>query len=329
MKFNPGFLLLFLVLSLTGRLHAQPAALQQFQNIQLQQQQQTTLTNLVEGKSAPELYQGENMDVGPQHILRLNPRHRYFDVLFDTQAFYTDNANFANDPFMIGSTVFVNTLQGSFAPKDLKIGDGRISTSLGFASQWYNYENNRISPLDFNAQTIYLSSRYTIGKWLVGVGVNYTRLITQPVYDVETYHEFMPSITLQRVFPIGDKMLLALGNQADYHFSDTASSFGVRTDINDRFDDTASITLSCQLTSHLVFQPYYRFQYSNYRFNTVQTSDRNDYLQSVGVMMVYNFNSVASLRAFFNYNRKQSNDPSPVGYLEFGGGLGASLNFTF
>jgi hypothetical protein len=321
---------LLTTLCLAGRLHAQPAAVQQFQNTQLsQQQQQTVFTNLSVGKSAPELYQGENLDVGPQHILRLAPRHLYFDVLFDSQVFYTDNANFANDPNMIGSTVFVNTLQAAITPPDIKLGNGAIATSVGASSQWYNYENNRISALDFDAQTIFLAARYTIGKWQFGVSGNYTRLITQPNYDVETYHELLPAITIQRVFPINDQMLIAIGNQASYHFSDTPSSLGNRTDINDRFDDAATLTFSWQILPRLVLQPYYRFQYSLYRFNSTQTSDRNDYLQTVGVSLVYNFNRFASARAFFNYNRKQSNDPFPVGYLEFGGGIGLSLNLKF
>jgi hypothetical protein len=83
-------------------LHAQPAAVQQFQNNQLSQPQQTILTNLTVGHAAPELYQGENADVGPQRILRLNPRPLYFGVLLDSQGFYTDNANYAQDDRQLG-----------------------------------------------------------------------------------------------------------------------------------------------------------------------------------------------------------------------------------
>ena len=328
MKINRILAVLGLALAGVVSLHAQPAAVQQFQNLQLSQQQQTILTNLATGKAAPELYQGENVDVGRQRILRLNPRPLYFDVLFDSQVFYTDNANFAQDPAMIGSTVFVNTLQAAIAPPDFRLGAGKVSLTAGLASQWYNYENNRMVPLDFDAQTAFLGGRYSVGKWQVGFTVDYTRLVSQSDYSA-TYRELLPVLTLQRVFALNDKMLVALGNQADYHFSDTDSAFGVRSDINDRFDDALDLTFSWQVTPQLIFQPYYRFQYSYYRFNTEQTSDRNDYLQTAGVTVAYYFNSVASLRVFFNYSRKQSNDPFTPAYLEFSGGLGASLNFKF
>jgi len=310
-------------------LHAQPAAVQQFQNNQLSQPQQTILTNLTVGHAAPELYQGENADVGPQRILRLNPRPLYFGVLLDSQGFYTDNANYAQEPNVIGSLVFVNTLQATLTPPALQLGDGKISANIGVASQWYNYENPRVSSLDFDAQTIYCIALYNLGKWQFGLGADYTRLVEQPHYDTETYHEFLPMLTIQRVFPLTENLLCALGNQADYHFSDTPSALGSRGDINDRFDDIVSLTLSWQIVTHLIVQPYYRLEFSHYLYNTFATDDRNDYLQTAGVTLVYNFNAVASVRAFFNYNRKQTNDQFSPAYLEYGGGLGLSLNFKF
>jgi hypothetical protein len=310
-----------------GFVHAQPAAVQQFQNTQISQQQQTILTNLAVGATTPELYRGENADVGPQRILRLNPRPRYFDLLLDSQAFYTDNATFATDPNVIGSLVFVNTLQAAFTPPEFKLGNGKISSSVGLASQWYNYENSRVSALDFDAQTIFLGAKYTAGKWQVGLSANYTRLVNQAHYDNETYHEFLPALGIQRIFPLGDKVLLAVGNQTDYHFSDTPNS--LRGDLNDRFDDAVSVTLSWQITPQLILQPGYRLEFSHYLYNTATTDDRNDYLQTAGVILLYNFNQAFSARAFFNYNRKQTNDALTPAYLEYGGGLGLSLNLKF
>src|ERR1700677_4347276 len=86
-------------------LHAQPAAIQQLQNDQITRQLQTPPPALAVGTNAPELYPGENMDVGPQRILRMNPRHNYFDVILDSQAFYSDNANYSQQPGAVGSMV--------------------------------------------------------------------------------------------------------------------------------------------------------------------------------------------------------------------------------
>src|ERR1035437_975055 len=76
-------------------LHAQPAAVQQLQNNQISRQLQVPAPNLTAGTNTPELYQGENDDVGPQRILRLKPHPTYFDLVLDSQFFYSDNANYA------------------------------------------------------------------------------------------------------------------------------------------------------------------------------------------------------------------------------------------
>lgn len=328
MTINRTLAVLSLILSCAVSARAQPAAVQQLQNDQMARQLQAPLPGLLTGTNAPELYKGENEDIGPQRILRLNPSPKYFDVLFDSQFFYTDNANFAQNPNMIPSGVFVNTLQAAFTSPAMKLGPGKFSASAGFASQWYNYENNQMSSFDFEAQTFFVGAKYNLGNWQFGAGGNYTRLLNQANYN-QTYTEWLPTLGVQRVFPIGDKMLFAVGDQIDYHFTDVPALPGSRTDINDRFDDTVSLTFSWQLTSHLILQPFYRFQYSSYHYDTLMTSDRNDCMNSFGVNLFYYFNKNASLRAYFNYNRKQSDDPLTPSYHEYNGGLGGSLDLKF
>jgi hypothetical protein len=330
-KINRILSLVSLVLAGVISSRAQPAAVQQLENTRQAQQQQTLLPGLVAGTNAPELYSGENEDVGPQRILRINPRPTYFDALLDSQVFYTDDANFDSRANAIGSAVFVNTIQAAFAPPPSALGSGKFAPAIGFASQWYNYGNNRMSALDFEAQTFFFNGKYTFGKWQLGVGVNYTRLVNQSDYD-QSYGEWMPTFGVQRLFAINDNMLLAVGDQVDYHFTEVPSTFGTNSgpaNINDRLDDVVSVTFSWQMTRHLILQPYYRFQYSNYQYNTALTSDRNDYLHTAGVTLAYYFNQNASLRVFFNYNRRQSDDPFTPAYHECDGGLGASLEFKF
>ncbi len=310
-------------------LHAQPAAIQQLQNDQLTRQLQTPPPPaLAVGTNAPELYSGENEDVGPQHILRLIPRTKYFDALFDSQVFFSDNANFAQQPAAISSAVFVNTVQAAYTPPVVQMGAGKAGFGIGFASQWYNYGDNRLESLDFNAETVFASGKYTLGKWQLGVGLNLTRLVAQENYD-ETYREFMPNLGVQRVIPINDRMFFALGDLVDYHLTEVPSVLGSRTDINDRFDNIASITFTWQATHHLLIQPFYRFQYSYYEHNSAATSDRNDYLQSFGLTAAYYFNSKISARVFYNYNRRQTSDQFTPAYLEMNGGLGVTLDLRF
>ncbi len=319
---------LILILAGASIAKAQPAAVQQIQNTKLTQQQPQAFPELANGTNAPELYEGENNDVGPQHVLRLLPRHRYFNLLLDSQVFYTDNANFAPTKEKIGSTVFVNTAQLAFAPKDLTLGDGKITSAIGVADQWYNYENDSMTGLSFSAQTAFGGAKYAIGKWLVALDLSYTRIVSQPHFGM-TYEEILPALTVQRFIPINDTMLVTLSDQVDYHFSSEPSSFGTYTEINNRLDNIISLTFTWQITPKLVFQPAYRFMFTNYRYNTLQNSDRNDYLNSVGVSLAYYFNQNFSVRTFFNYSAKSSNDPYAGAYHETDGGLGVSVNVLF
>jgi hypothetical protein len=319
--------------------HAQPAAVQQIQNTRLNQQS-PLFPSIATGTNAPELYQGENTDVGPQHILQLVPRHLYFNLLLDSQVFYTDNANFAPTREKIGSTVFVNTAQAAFVPKDMTLGDGKFTSSLGVASQWYNYENDSMAGLSFDAQTAFAGAKYALGKWLFALDLSCTRIVSQPHYGL-TYQEILPAFTVQRFFPINNSMLVAIGDQVDYHFSDQQNSSytytsgtnvisgSTYTEINNRLDNIINLTFTWQLTEHLVLQPAYRFVYSNYRYNTAQNSDRNDYLNSAGVSLAYYFNKNFSMRTFFNYSAKCSDDPNASTYHETDGGLGISVNVLF
>jgi predicted porin len=309
-------------------LHAQPAPIQQLQNNQITRQLQPPVPILSPGTNAPELYPGENLDVGPQRILRMMPRHTYLDVLFDSQAFLTDNANYAPEQAAISSWVFINTVQAAFTPPAVEIGPGKAAVAVGLASQWYNYGDNRMESFDFNAETLFINGNYTVGKWQFGAGINLTRLVNQENYD-ESYREFMPNLGVQRMIPLNDRMFFTVGDLVDFHLTEVPSVLGSRSDINDRFDNIASLAFTWQATRHLLVQPYYRFQYSNYQHDTPGTFGRNDYLQSVGLSAAYYFTRQVSLRAFYNYNRRQSNDPFTPAYLEMNGGPGLTLDIKF
>ena len=327
MRLNKFLSVLGLLLVTAALVHAQPAAVQQFQNTRLDESM-PAYSAFAPGTNAPELFAGENADVGPQHILRLVPRHKYFNILFDTQVFYTDNANFAGSRDQIGSMIFVNTLQAIITPPDFNIGDGRISTSVGAASQWYNYINPRMTPLSFDALTLFAGVKYHYGKWVVSLDDSVTRLMNQSDY-YWTYQETLPALTIQRFIPLNRVLLLTLANQLDYHFTGQPSKPGTFGEINNRFDDTLSATLSWKVTEHLVFQPAYRFTFTNYRYNTLHNADRNDYLNSVGAALVYTCNAHFNLRGYFNYSAKCSNDRYVPAYHELDGGVGMALNLIF
>jgi hypothetical protein len=329
-KIFRALVILPLILSGYLSLHAQPVNVQQFQNTQQTRQSEQPLAGLLAGTNAPDLYPGESTDVGPQRILRVNPRPEYFNVLLDSQVFYSDNANFAQGKFILDSTVYVNTVQAAFTTPDFKLGPGKLTLTAGGISQWYNYGNNKMTALDFDAQTLFVGSRYTLNNWMISLGGSYTRLVNQPNYNDQTYQEYLPVLAVQRIFPVNDRFIFVVGNQVDYHFSSVPAVQGAGpTEINNRLDDITSLTFNWQLTRHLILQPGYRFQYSNYRYGSTDwTTDRNDYLNSFGVTLAYYFNKNVSVRTFFNYNIKESDDPSTV-YHEYNGGLGGTLTVSF
>lgn len=327
---NKGVLAV-LTLILTGfpvvLLRAQPAAVQQMQNTQ-QAQQQSSLSSLVPGTNAPELYPGENSDVGPQRILRVTPRPTPWELYLDSQVFYTNNATFSSNP-KTGSGVFVNTAEISYSPGPYALGPGSFAPSAGLVSQWYNYGRKSMAPFSFNAQTGFLNGKYNLGTdWQIFGGVNYTRLLN-PSYK-ESYREYLPNLGVQRLFTLRDNLIVILADQVAYHFTYVPPPFVFNYGaINDRFDETLNVALAWQLTGHLIAQPYYRFQYSYYRRDTLQTSSRKDYLQTGGLTVAYYFNKEASVRTFFNYNSKKSSDVFVHDYQESDGGLGVSVDIKF
>ena len=321
---------LFLALCVvgTGLLPAQPAAVQQLQNTRLLQQIKASDLTLAAGTNAPDLFVGEQEDVGPQRILRVKPRHTWFDVVLDTQFFYSDNANFDVAARAIGSGVYVNTAQAALNTPAAKIGAGDLSGTLGFSSQWYNYDQTRLQPLDFNAHIVFLNGKYVLQNWQFGLGLNATRLLNQSD-NAETYRELMPNFGIQYTIPLHDRVFLSFGDLVEYHLTEVPVQPGTRADVNDRLDNIASVTLTWMVTSHFVVQPYYRFLYSHYEHDTLGNTDRTDHVHSFGIMAAYYFNDHLSLRTFFNYNHKQSDDRFTPDYRELNGGGGLSLDWKF
>jgi len=333
MKLTRALIPAFIV-TVSGMAYAQPQpspAIQQLQNMQ-QLQLQVPQPELRAGTNAPELYTGENADIGPQRILRVvkskASRRKYLEGTLDTQLFYSDNANFAEPGDRYRSWIFVNTAQFSLSPDAYDLGPGKFAPAIGYSSQWYNYTDARMSPFDFNARTAFLNLRYQLGYWQFSLGANYTQLLDQSLYD-ETYNEWLPNFTIQRLLPINDRMAFVVGDSISYHITEVPFGTASRMDINDHLDNTLFAYFNWQATSHVVLQPYYRFQYSYYQFNAAADAKRMDYLSSVGITLIYNFNQYISARAFFSYTTKLSDDEVTPTYDEFNGGIGASLTVKF
>jgi hypothetical protein len=308
-----------------------PTATQQQQNFQQSMEQQRPLISLKPGTNAPEIYEGENADVGPQHILRLLPQRTYFLVKVDSQYLYTDNIFLTQHPTIPG-TEFVNTIQAAFEPTAYKIGPGRFTPAVGYVSQWFNYEmgNHDSGYADFNVQTAYASAKYQFPRnWTAFAEFDYNWFLAQRNYQ-EFYHEFVPNAGLQRLIQVSDNSLIAISFEGDYHASWSANP---PHNSQDRADGIIGVSYAYQFTPRFVVQPYYRFQYTYYRFATSpdgihHTSGRDDYLNSLGLSAAYYFTPNLSLRVFANDDIDNvGHDPLAQNYHAYS--FGADLSWTF
>ena len=299
--------------------------------------------NLSTNREAPELYPGENTDVGLQRILRLKPRKTYFEALADSQYFYTDNA-FLSDQNKNITALFVNTIQAAFAPEPYRMAKGQFAPQLGYRSQWFNYDldghDDGLNFLDFNAQTVFLAGHYQLGLWQFSAGFDFTRLLDQSRYE-EAYREYVPNFAIQRFFPVDDKLTIVIGGQFNYHFSEVNPLAQIQTNlvsktntrVNDRYDFSAGISLSYEVIPQLVLQPFYRMQYTHYSgFSDnplVARSSRVDFVHTVGASVAYYFNKNVSARVFASYERKDSDYSATYDYHKLDAGGGLSFDFRF
>jgi hypothetical protein len=326
-----SFLFLFLGLSLVS-LRAQPAAVEQMQNTQQAIKQQQPLLGIGTETNAPELYPGENMDVGPQRILKVTPSRTWFEVYLDSQAFFTGN------PLLVGAAtnhavIFVNTAQFAVVPvPPLQFGSGKLTPLVGVRSQWYNYNFKSPLNLDFDAQTAFIAAKYRLSeKWEVDGELDYTRLVTQHSYT-QFYTEWVPNFTVQRLFPISDNMLGSISWQTAYHFTDVPAVSGSATpnDVNNRLDNILTFSLSYQPAPKFVIQPYYSVEYTYYSRDpySVTSASRNDLVNSLGLSCAYYFTPKVALRTFISADFRAS-DNSAANYENYNIGADVSLVVRF
>ncbi len=169
-----------------------------------------------------------------------------------------------------------------------------------------------------------MSARWKFREhWLASVGVDYNRLLSHEDGWHEFYTELLPSWSLERQIPLGEKHALSIAYIGAAHFTHTDPA--PSTNIQDRFDSILAVTWSWPLAPTLVLQPFYRFQHTHYWEN----SDRNDVFHTLGASLTWAFNDWASVRVFTSWEKRDSNDELIQDYQEFdtGGGLSIALRF--
>jgi hypothetical protein len=314
-----------------------PGAMNQVEKVQFRQDlDQTAQQKFDEGASAPELYPGEDKDVGPQSVLRIKPRQPWFEAMADAQYFYTDNM-FLDDQNKIDTAVLVSTVEVALTPPPFDLAGGKVAPRIGYQHQWFDYgfdgktlpqTSTPLSDYDFNAQTCFADLRWSQGNWIVQAGLDYNRLMSTSDYD-QFYQEWLPHWGVQRVFPFTGKAAFSLGYEGNYHFSDSATVLPPysQSDFDDRTDQMLVATYVQMLGKYAVIQPYYRFKYTYFTQST--TGSPNVCLNSFGLALYWILCPNCNVRAFVGYDIRNSDNSSVPTYHQFdaGGGLNVSLRF--
>ncbi|HPA17732.1 MAG TPA: hypothetical protein PLU30_08285 [Verrucomicrobiae bacterium] len=325
-------------------------------------QEIAAMPSFVEGE-VPPMYEGESSDLGPQRLVTAKPakpRMKWFEAWADSQIFYTSNFGFTEpdgDPDPIDTTMLVSTAEFALSP-EWALGGGRFNPRLGYRHQWFNYdvvENDRqLNRSDFDIQTVFLELKHSLpgDRWRFGTGFEWSRYLGHeaPIEDyAEFYKEFMPFWRAQYVHPFGENSLLAAEYFGNLHVTEvtptqdilsqqswwvgSVADSAVLTDprrcayINDRMEHMLTVSWAQQVFARLVLRPYYRFMYTDYLKG--DWGDRNDTLNTVGVIVSYGFTDWASVRAFVSYDHHESDDETIPDYrkLDTGGGVSFSVRF--
>jgi hypothetical protein len=286
------------------------------------------------GDSAPEIFPGETTDVGPQSILKLQRKRRHWEASADNQFFYSSNIGLTESPTVrTDAMVWIGSLQFALAPDPYTLAGRSFAPRVGFRHQRFDYQRRLPGNvnIDFDVQTAFVDARYALAEnWVGYAGFDFTRLLGHQAgaerYN-EFYKEFTPRYGVERFFPFGERQLLRIGYQGEYHVTDVDAVVPLlTTSRNDRFDQILLVSYTHMFNPHLVVQPFYRFQYSAY---TSSGANRNDYLNSIGASAAWVFNSYATLRAFTTYDHKESDNAIVPDYTKFDVGGGLSLTFRF
>ncbi len=320
---------LALLLSLGASLQAQSPATAIQQAERFQQRQEATRPRFRE--TIPTLYEGEEADVGPQYVVMPKVKQKWIELSLDSQFFYTSNV-FLTEQGNVDSTLSVHTLVAGLAPTPWDVPGGKLAVRAGYRHQFFRYGDltshpQEINNLNFDVATVYTQLRYQFHEnWIATIGFDYNRLLSGDDGRHEFYVEALPYWGLERQIQFNENSLLSIGYTGNYHATRVDKP---GADINDRSDEILSLVYSHKLGEKLVIQPYYRLQFTHYNNAITPDRERNEWLNSIGLSATWFFTEWASIRAFINYDVRDSSDEAVQDYhkLDTGGGISITLAF--
>ncbi len=299
----------------------------------------------------PELYAGENDDVGPQVALAEKPSRLHLEAMLDSQYYHTSNLFLTEDApsyglKVKGSDVLLTSVELAGATDPVVMGEGEFQPRFGYRQQWYDFNysdpNNYPYPdsndLDFYAQTLFMEARYRYRKqWIFEGGFDWTQL-SFTTGNSDFYSEVVPHLGVRRLISLDDTRVITAGYQLDYHATDAEQPYSnMPTNINDRTSHSVFVNYTQSFTPKLILQPYYRFKFTDYSHFTDfggQPLPRKDYLNTMGASLTYYILPEISVRGFASYDVNDSTaDDNRIGrvvdYKKLDAGVGVNLNYRF
>jgi hypothetical protein len=324
---------LLLAISLQQTAAQAPGAINQVDAAEQRRQMEESIKVLTDGDTAPELYSAASCDGGPQTVLIIKPRRTHFEAQADVQYFHTDNMFLLEDTRQ-SVEALLSTVQLALAPTPYGLGDGLFSPRIGYRHQWFNYgldgaklddSSLKLSDFDFNAQTAFIDGRWLRNNWMIQGGFDFIRLMDSSDYD-DFHLEYVPRWGVQRLFPLSNSSTLSVGYEGDYRFTDaTALPFFLPSDLMDRTDHALFAAWTLAVCRQAVVQPFYRFKYTRF----TEGDSREDYLNTVGLGLYGQVTRNISLRAFVNYETRDSSESTTPEYHQFNAGGGVNLTVRF
>jgi hypothetical protein len=326
--------LLYLVTRPAG---AQEAAVQTSQAVNTAQELQKVPKLDNQSQTAPQLYEGELEDIGPQYVLQPEARPKYFNVMADWQLYRTDNATLS--PANKGSTdVAVLSLQALVQSQEMSWFKDTVNVQAraGLRYQTFNYgllsgrdkliSGQPVKDDDFMTYTPYAELAFNQGSWSGSVGVRYAAYTNDNAVTQGTfYQETVPYWLVAYQWSLTDNQMVQFQYDGDYRGTNTASGGLQPVGWNDRTDHAASLVYNYILNNAWVFQPSYRFTYSDY---TNSARQRDDLVNTASFMVAYYFNGWASVRAFTSYEIRSSSE-ALQNYQDWNIGIGVNLSYSF
>jgi len=332
---------LFLVLAFGTARAQMPNASQQVDSDQQRRQLESSANFPASTNAAPEFYQGETSDIGPQSVLRFKPHRTYFEALADEQYFFTDNA-FLAEHGKQNADVLVSTVQAALAPTPYEFAGGSLALRLGYQHQWFNYglagsetvnvydfttftyQQVPIDTFDFNVSTVFADAAWQWQNWTFTLGGDFRQLLGSGNYD-EFYRELVPRWSVRREFTIDQTLAFSIGYEGDYRSTKTVLPPPSFTDeFNDRMDNSLEFVGSLRLCRYAILQPFYRFQYTHYtRIN------RDDFLSSIGLTLYCPITKQITIRTFMGYDVMNTDGLFAQDYRKLDAGAGLNLTVRF